>query len=72
MKRLLMVSGLLVAAGWGGFWSAGVEARTYDSQLFAQMQWRPIGPLRGGRGRAIAGVPSHPNVFYIGNDDGGV
>ncbi|MBS0382134.1 MAG: glycoside hydrolase [Proteobacteria bacterium] len=36
------------------------------------MQWRPIGPMRGGRGRAIAGVPSQPNVFYIGNDDGGV
>ncbi|MBU6422106.1 MAG: glycoside hydrolase, partial [Gammaproteobacteria bacterium] len=36
------------------------------------MQWRPIGPLRGGRGRAVAGVPSQPNVFYIGNDDGGV
>jgi photosystem II stability/assembly factor-like uncharacterized protein len=48
------------------------DSLTNDSLMFAQMQWRPIGPLRGGRGRAIAGVPDQPNVFYIGNDDGGV
>lgn len=31
-----------------------------------------IGPFRGGRTRAVAGVPSQPNVFYIGAVDGGV
>ena len=51
---------------------AGAHAQSYNPKLFAQMRWRPIGPLRGGRGRAVAGVPSEPNVFYIGNDDGGV
>ena len=34
--------------------------------------WRPIGPLRGGRTRAVAGVPNQPNVFYIGVVNGGV
>ena len=50
----------------------GAYAQTYSQRLFAQLRWRPVGPLRGGRGRAVAGVPSQPNVFYIGNDDGGV
>jgi photosystem II stability/assembly factor-like uncharacterized protein len=36
------------------------------------MQWRQIGPYRGGRARALAGVPSQPNVFYAGYDNGGV
>jgi len=36
------------------------------------MRWRMIGPFRGGRTRAVAGVPSQPNVFYIGAVDGGV
>jgi photosystem II stability/assembly factor-like uncharacterized protein len=36
------------------------------------MHWRHIGPYRGGRGRAAAGVPSQPNVFYITFDNGGV
>jgi photosystem II stability/assembly factor-like uncharacterized protein len=36
------------------------------------MHWRQIGPIRGGRARALSGVPSQPNVFYIGFDNGGV
>ena len=36
------------------------------------MHWREIGPPRAGRARALAGVPSQPNVFYIGFDNGGV
>ena len=36
------------------------------------MRWRMIGPYRGGRTRAVAGVPSQPNVFYMGAVNGGV
>ncbi len=36
------------------------------------MHWRQIGPHRGGRARAVAGVASQPNVSYIGFDNGGV
>ncbi|MGA7424656.1 MAG: glycoside hydrolase [Candidatus Sulfotelmatobacter sp.] len=31
-----------------------------------------IGPFRGGRTRAATGVPSQPNVFYVGQVNGGV
>ncbi len=36
------------------------------------MKWRSIGPSRGGGTRASVGVPSQPNVFYIGAVNGGV
>ncbi|MGI8469750.1 MAG: WD40/YVTN/BNR-like repeat-containing protein [Pyrinomonadaceae bacterium] len=36
------------------------------------MHWRGIGPFRGGRTRAVAGVPSQPNVFYVAQVNGGV
>jgi photosystem II stability/assembly factor-like uncharacterized protein len=36
------------------------------------LHWREIGPTRAGRARALSGVPSQPNVFYIGFDNGGV
>jgi len=36
------------------------------------LRWRNIGPYRGGRVRAIAGVPSQPNVFYFAQVNGGV
>src|SRR5438552_3191825 len=38
----------------------------------AAMHWRQIGPTRAGRARALSGVPSQPNMFYIGFDNGGV
>jgi photosystem II stability/assembly factor-like uncharacterized protein len=43
-----------------------------QSDLSAAMHWREIGPTRAGRARALAGVPSQPNVFYVGFDNGGV
>jgi photosystem II stability/assembly factor-like uncharacterized protein len=36
------------------------------------MHWRAIGPTRAGRARAVSGVPSQPNVAYIGFDNGGI
>jgi len=40
--------------------------------LLQSLRWRSIGPLRGGRTRAVAGVASQPNVFYIAQVNGGV
>ncbi len=47
-------------------------AQTIDPKLYSELHWRSIGPTRAGRARALSGVPSQPNVFYIGFDNGGV
>ena len=56
--------------------SLAVLTATADAQalvsLSPEMHWRNIGPFRGGRGRAVAGVPSQPNTFYISFDNGGI
>src|SRR5439155_19572112 len=44
----------------------------YPDHLFQGLRWRLIGTHRGGRTRAATGVPSQPNVFYMGQVDGGV
>ena len=36
------------------------------------LHWRLVGPFRGGRTRAATGVPGQPNVFYVGQVNGGV
>ncbi|HEY3102055.1 MAG TPA: hypothetical protein VGJ69_00595, partial [Pyrinomonadaceae bacterium] len=36
------------------------------------LQWRSIGPYRGGRSTAVTGVASQPMVFYFGGTGGGV
>src|SRR6202047_2238432 len=47
-------------------------AQQYDQKLFSEMRWRCIGPFRGGRTVAIAGVPHQANVFYMAAVNGGV
>src|SRR6185312_2490622 len=48
------------------------SAQPYDANLISGMQWRLIGPFRGGRTVGVAGVPSQPNVFYMAPTHGGV
>lgn len=48
------------------------DAVAQTPDLYAGMHWRTIGPTRAGRTRALDGVPSQPNVFYIGFDNGGL
>lgn len=43
-----------------------------DSDPFKALQWRLIGPFRGGRSTAVAGVASQPRVYYFGGTGGGV
>jgi photosystem II stability/assembly factor-like uncharacterized protein len=48
------------------------RAQEIPPSAYQEMRWRLIGPFRGGRTRAATGVPSQPNVFYIGQVNGGV
>src|SRR3984893_5014965 len=50
---------------------APLPAQPSPSQA-PELHWRMIGPFRGGRTRAAAGVPGQPNVFYVGQVAGGV
>ena len=53
-----------------GFYPA--VAQQIPESAYQEMRWRMIGPTRGGRTRAACGVPSEPNVFYMGAVNGGV
>src|SRR5215467_8161764 len=43
-----------------------------DPTLLNSLEWRSIGPYRGGRVVAAAGDPANPQVFYFGSTGGGV
>jgi photosystem II stability/assembly factor-like uncharacterized protein len=47
-------------------------AGAIDEKLFKGMQWRQIGPFRGGRALTIEGVPGEPDTYYFGAVAGGV
>ncbi len=42
------------------------------SQDFSSLEYRNVGPYRGGRVTAVAGVPSKPSTFFLGATGGGV
>jgi photosystem II stability/assembly factor-like uncharacterized protein len=65
---------LLAAAAW---LAINVDAQRRQStatptDTLKVLQWRSIGPFRGGRSTAVAGVASQPMVFYFGGTGGGV
>ena len=41
-------------------------------ELVKGIEYREIGPFRGGRSAAVTGVPGQPNLFYMGATGGGV
>src|ERR1700723_2540322 len=52
--------------------ASSVTAQQFPESTYQELRWRMIGPYRGGRTPALAGVPSQPNTFYIGVVNGGV
>src|SRR5258708_10948626 len=47
-------------------------AEVNTASIVQDMQWRLVGPFRGGRTRAITGVPGQPHTFLTGAVNGGV
>ena len=48
------------------------QAAGLDPALYGGLDWRLIGPFRGGRVLAVSGVRGEPRHFYFGSVDGGV
>jgi len=68
IRSLPVTLALLVTFGF----DRPLVAQGYDPSLFQEMRWRMIGPFRASRTKAGTGVPTQPNVFYIGVVNGGV
>jgi photosystem II stability/assembly factor-like uncharacterized protein len=43
-----------------------------SSTLFQDLQFRLVGPSRGGRVTAVTGIATEPGTFYLGSSGGGV
>ena len=52
--------------------SGAAPMATVDPALFRGLQYRLVGPPRGGRVTAVAGVASEPRTFYMGAASGGL
>ncbi len=45
---------------------------TVDPELLSALEWRLVGPYRGGRVTTVTGVPDNPQLYYMGATGGGV
>jgi photosystem II stability/assembly factor-like uncharacterized protein len=51
---------------------AGLSSAQVPPSLLQQLHWRSIGPERGGRVTAVAGIPGDRSTYYMGGTGGGV
>jgi len=52
--------------------NADAATVSYPSKLYENLDYRLVGPFRGGRSCTVTGVPGQPNLFYFGSTGGGV
>src|ERR1700729_1705131 len=62
-----LIAVLLPIAG-----ASAIAAETNLQAITQDLSWRLVGPFRGGRTRAITGVPGEPHTFLAGAVNGGV
>ena len=69
LRRLLTAFAAAVAVATVA--ASAAQTDIPDSML-SGLQWRLVGPFRGGWGTMAAGIPDQPNTFYFGAAGGGV
>ena len=78
MSKNILRTGLLIVAvaylclGLTAEEKAKDPNQTLDPALFSKLEYRFIGPTRGGRVTAVTGIPDQPLTFFMGTTGGGV
>ena len=49
-----------------------LTAKQFPAEMLSGLQWRDVGPMRGGRTYGVAGNANQPDTFYMGSVGGGV
>jgi photosystem II stability/assembly factor-like uncharacterized protein len=62
----------LGAACLGLVFATTLTAQQYPAEVLSGLQWRDVGPMRGGRTYGVAGNANQPDTFYMGSVGGGV
>lgn len=77
MKKILLI-GFILLLTFPGFSqrergnTSSTPAVNFDPSLYSSLEWRNIGPFRGGRSNAVTGVPGNDQVYFAGYTGGGI
>ncbi len=73
LSRLAFPLAVLVAlSGAADLAAAPAAKKVLDAELWKAYRWREVGPYRGGRSAAVAGIPGERDTYYFGGTGGGV
>ena len=78
LQTKLKLIGMKFLLAWAviilGAFSATSQTKDilFDPSIYDGLEWRNIGPFRGGRCVAVAGLPNNPLTYYMGSTGGGV
>ena len=72
MRKYLLQLSICLCLLFNGIFIENISAQNYDEKLYDALEYRLIGPFRGGRSAAVTGIPGEPNLFYFGATGGGV
>ena len=78
LQTKLKLIGMKFLLAWAvlilGAFSATSQTKDilFDPSVYDGLEWRNIGPFRGGRCVAVAGLPNNPLTYYMGSTGGGV
>jgi photosystem II stability/assembly factor-like uncharacterized protein len=70
--KLLVVAAAILASSLSLAAQTSVRGGGFDPAYFKTLQWRNIGPNRGGRSIAVAGSSARPFEYYFGAVGGGL
>ncbi len=72
MKKSYLLLSLFLLLSSFPYQEIKAQEAAIDATYLSSMQWRNIGPFRGGRSSAVTGVEGKANLFYFGGAGGGV
>ncbi len=68
----MRISTLFIAIGLLLFNYSPTQGQNISEDQYKSLEYRQIGPFRGGRSAAVTGVPGQPNLYYFGATGGGI
>ncbi len=74
MRRAVCLALSIIGLTFGGLIPSPVSADTHtlDPASYQNLQYRLLGPFRASRTVGGVGIPTQPNVFFVGVNNGGV
>jgi len=72
LRRFVLLLALVLILPAAAPAAPAASHHVLDSDLWKAYAWREIGPYRGGRSAAVAGIPGDRSTYYFGATGGGV